>query len=61
MKELKNWFVPWLLSARKYDPSILDKAWANPDYGRLMLNENPIQPSDKVLKAVNEAAKNGKN
>lgn len=59
MKELKNWFVPWLLSARKYDPSILDKAWANPDYGRLMLNENPIQPSDKVIKAVTEAAKNG--
>ncbi len=59
MKELKDWFVPWLLTARKYDPSILDKAWANPNYGRLMLNENPIPPSDKVVKAVAEAAKNG--
>ena len=59
MKELKDWFVPWLLTARKYDPSILDKAWANPHYGRLMLNENPIQPSDKVIKAVAEAAKKG--
>ncbi|MEE8415922.1 MAG: histidinol-phosphate transaminase [Desulfobacterales bacterium] len=59
MKELKEWFVPWLFTAREYDASILDKAWANPDYGRLMLNENPIPPSEKVVKAVTEAVKKG--
>ena len=59
MRELKEWFVPWLLTARKYDTSILDKAWANPDHARLMLNENPIPPSDKVVKAVAEAVKKG--
>ena len=58
-KELKDWFVPWLTRAREYNVSILDKAWANPDYARLMLNENPIPPSDKVVEAVAEAVKNG--
>jgi hypothetical protein len=42
MKQLKDWFVPWLLTAREYNTAILDKAWALPDYGRLMLNENPL-------------------
>lgn len=59
MKELKEWFVPWLLTAREYNTSILDKAWANPDHGRLMLNENPVPPSEKVIKAVAEITAKG--
>ena len=59
MKELKDWFVPWLLTSREYNTGILDKAWANPDHGRLMLNENPLPPSDKVVNAVAEAVKFG--
>ena len=59
MKELKEWFVPWLLTARQYTTEILDKAWANPDHARLMLNENPIPPSDKVVNAVADAVRNG--
>lgn len=59
MKALKDWFVPWLMTAREYNVSILDKAWATPDYARLMLNENPLPPSDKVIAAVVEAVKNG--
>ncbi|MEW6442033.1 MAG: aminotransferase class I/II-fold pyridoxal phosphate-dependent enzyme [bacterium] len=59
MKELKEWFVPWLLAARRYDVSILDKAWAQPDHARLMLNENPIPPSEKVVSAVAEAVRKG--
>ena len=47
-KQLKDWFVPWLLPSREYNVGILDKAWANPDHGRLMLNENPLPPSEKV-------------
>ncbi|MCK5204449.1 MAG: aminotransferase class I/II-fold pyridoxal phosphate-dependent enzyme, partial [Desulfobacterales bacterium] len=58
-KELKDWFVPWLMTAREYNTSILDKAWAQPDYARLMLNENPIQPSEKVIQAIAEATKHG--
>jgi histidinol-phosphate aminotransferase len=59
MKELKDWFVPWLLTSREYNTGILDKAWANPDHGRLMLNENPLPPSDKVVNAVADAVKFG--
>ena len=59
MKELKDWFVPWLLTSKEYNTGILDKAWANPDHGRLMLNENPLPPSDKVVNAVADAVKFG--
>jgi histidinol-phosphate aminotransferase len=59
MKALKDWFVPWLATAREYNYSILDRAWANPDHARLMLNENPIPPSEKVVAAVADAVRNG--
>ena len=58
-KELKDWIVPWLYTSREYNVGILDKAWANPDYARLMLNENPIQPSEKVVAAVADAIRDG--
>ena len=59
MKQLKDWFVPWLFTAREYNTAILDKAWAKPDYGRLMLNENPLPPSEKVIKAVTDILSKG--
>ena len=58
-QELKEWFVPWLMTAREYNTSILDKAWAQPDHARLMLNENPIQPSEKIIEAIADAARHG--
>ncbi len=58
-KELKDWIVPWLYTSREYNVGILDKAWANPDHARLMLNENPIQPSEKVVEAVSKAIRQG--
>jgi len=58
-KELKDRVVPWLYTAREYNTSVLDKAWANPDYGRMMLNENPIPPSEKVVAAMADIAKRG--
>ena len=58
-KQLKDWFVPWLLPSREYNVSILDKAWANPNHGRLMLNENPLPPSEKVINAVVDAMRSG--
>ena len=38
---------------------ILDKAMDNPQNARLMLNENPIPPSDKVIEAVANSLKEG--
>ncbi len=58
-KELKDWIVPWLYSAREYNVGILDRAMENPENARLMLNENPIPPSEKVIEAVAESLKNG--
>ena len=58
-KQLKDWFVPWLLTSREYNVGILDKAWANPAHGRLMLNENPMPPSGKVITAVTDALRDG--
>ena len=58
-KELKDWFEPWLMSAREYNTSILDHAWAHPENARLMLNENPIPPSEKIVQAVADAVRKG--
>ena len=58
-KDLKDWFVPWLFTSREYNVGILDKAMANPDYARLMLNENPLGPSEKVIHAVVESLRHG--
>jgi len=58
-KELKDWFVPWLYSAREYNVGILDQAMDNPQNARLMLNENPIPPSDKVIEGVTNALQEG--
>ena len=58
-KDLKDWFVPWLMTARDYNTSILDHAWAHPEHARMMLNENPIAPSEKVVNAVVEAVRKG--
>ena len=46
-KDLKDWIVPWLYTSREYNVGILDKAMDNPGNARLMLNENPIPPSEK--------------
>jgi len=58
-KDLKDWFVPWLMTAREYNTGILDFAWSHPEYARLMLNENPIPPSEKVVQAVADAVRKG--
>lgn len=59
MTELKDMFVPWLATAREYNYSILDHAWEHPENARLMLNENPLPPSEKVVQAVAEAVRKG--
>ncbi|MBW2177245.1 MAG: aminotransferase class I/II-fold pyridoxal phosphate-dependent enzyme, partial [Deltaproteobacteria bacterium] len=58
-KALKDWFVPWLYTAREYNVGILDQAMDNPQNARLMLNENPIPPSEKVIEGVARALRSG--
>ena len=59
MKPLKEWIVPWLYTSREYNVGILDQAWAKPENARLMLNENPIPPSEKVIQAVVDSMRSG--
>ena len=58
-KDLKDWIVPWLYTSREYNVGILDKAMENPGNARLMLNENPIPPSEKVVIGVTKTENAG--
>jgi histidinol-phosphate aminotransferase len=58
-KQVQDLMVPWLFTAPEYNTGILDKAWAQPEYGRMMLNENPVPPSENVVEAVTDIVKKG--
>ncbi len=58
-KQVRDLIVPWVWTAPEYNTGILDKAWAQPEMGRMMLNENPVPPSDAVVEAITDIAKKG--
>ncbi len=59
MSDLKRYLVPWIDQVKPYDTEDLTIAWSRPELKRMMINENPIPPSEKVLQAILEAAKMG--
>ena len=59
MADLKRFLVPWIHEVKPYDTEDLVVAWSRPELKRMMINENPIPPSEKVLQAILEAAKMG--
>jgi histidinol-phosphate aminotransferase len=59
MVELKRFLVPWIDQVKPYDTDDLLIAWSRPELKRMMINENPIPPSEKVLQAIHEAARMG--
>ena len=59
MAGVKDKIVPWVWTAPEYNTGILDKAWAQPECGRMMLNENPVPPSDAVVAAITDIARKG--
>ena len=59
MPSPEDYIVPWIKSADPYSDQHMDIAWDNPNIERMMSNENPIEPSEKILKAVIEAARMG--
>lgn len=59
MSDLKRYLVPWIDQVKPYDTEDLRVAWARPELKRMMINENPIPPSEKVVQAIVEAAKIG--
>jgi histidinol-phosphate aminotransferase len=57
MKEMADYFVPWLKGQKMYVSSHIELAWRQPELHRMMSNENPNQPSEKVLEAINKYAR----
>jgi histidinol-phosphate aminotransferase len=59
MADLKRFLVPWIDQVKSYNTDDLLVAWSRPEVKRMMVNENPIPPSEKVVNAVAEAARLG--
>ena len=59
MANIQDKFMPWVMTAPEYSIAVCDTAWAHPELGRMMLNENPVPPSQKVVDAVTEIVKKG--
>ena len=59
MTDIKDKINPYIWTAPEYNTAVLDKAWAHPELGRMMLNENPVPPSDAVVAAITDMAKKG--
>ena len=57
MKTVEEYFVPWVKGIPMYISGHIELAWRRPDLHRMMSNENPNPPSDKVLEAINKYGK----
>jgi histidinol-phosphate/aromatic aminotransferase/cobyric acid decarboxylase-like protein len=52
MKQIEEYYAPWVKGIPMYISSHIEKAWRDPSLHRMMSNENPLPPSDKVLEAM---------
>lgn len=57
MKDMSEYFVPWLKGQKMYVSSHIELAWRQPELHRMMSNENPNMPSKKVLEAIDNYAR----
>lgn len=58
-KQIDEFYTPWVKGIPMYVSPHIELAWQKPELHRMMSNENPNQPSDKVLAAINKYAKIG--
>ena len=59
MKQIQDYFVPWIKGVEMHISPYFEAAWKDPELHRMMHNENPYEPSPKVLEAINKYAKMG--
>ena len=52
MKKIDEYYAPWVKGIPMYISDHIEKAWRDPSLHRMMSNENPLPPSDKVLEAM---------
>lgn len=57
MKQVQDYYVPWIKGINMYISNHLELAWKEPGLHRMMSNENPFEPSAKVLEAISEYGK----
>src|SRR6266498_1945311 len=57
MKNINEYYVPWVKGIPMYVSDHIEKAWRDPSLHRMMSNENPLPPSEKVLEAIFKYAK----
>ena len=57
MKKIEEYFVPWVKGIPMYVSGHIELAWRQPELHRMMSNENPNPPSEKVLEAIIKYAK----
>jgi histidinol-phosphate aminotransferase len=57
MKKIEEYFVPWVKGIPMYVSGHIELAWRKPELHRMMSNENPNPPSEKVLNALIKYAK----
>jgi histidinol-phosphate aminotransferase len=52
MKKIDEYYAPWVKGIPMYISEHIEKAWRDPSLHRMMSNENPLPPSQKVLDAM---------
>lgn len=58
-KQIEDYFAPWVKGIPMYISSHLELAWQQPELHRMMSNENPLAPSDKVMEAIKKYGEMG--
>jgi histidinol-phosphate aminotransferase len=54
---MEEFYVPWLKGQKMYISSHIELAWRDPSLHRMMSNENPNPPSEKVVQAIEKYAR----
>jgi histidinol-phosphate aminotransferase len=52
MKNVEEYYVPWVKGIKMYVSGHIELAWRQPELHRMMSNENPHAPSPKVMEAI---------
>lgn len=57
MKKMDEYYVPWVKGIPMYISGHIELAWKKPELHRMMSNENPNPPSEKVMETIIKYAK----
>jgi histidinol-phosphate aminotransferase len=57
MKKIDEYYVPWVKGTPMYISGHIELAWKKPELHRMMSNENPNPPSEKVIETIMKYAR----